>query len=290
MSCQLYGDRPRLVRTILITLVTLLFLFARDRLIPSLSFNLANVVLNRTLWQGNQTAIGRQRVLSLAAGLLEAGSGEKPGPFTETIVSGQCTLIPSMVIADYYRKQKDFVKASTWLRQAASADPYPATQDAILLPGWVRVTPRGDIALDWSSSNWHFRSDSQPANLEVDDDHGWLTISYQNNLEQRDRVIYEWRGPLQIPYWHTLQLRARVHPGAFLTFETHSTAGVQRYIHYHQGSGEWEEFIIALNAETLRYMYISLTEPSQDSSVMDYTVDIEPLTLVLGDVAGKCEP
>ncbi len=263
-----------------------LVLLSGPHLFSELSLNLAQVVLNKTLWQENQSAIDRQRAFAWAATLIEIASGEKAS-FSD---DKECSMIAAMTIADYHRKHKDHQATAAWLRRAATADPYPAIQSAIVLPVWTSVTPQGDIVLDWSTENWYFRSDSQPANLAFDDENAWLNISYRNKLGQRDKVIYTWKGPLEIPYWHTLYLRARVHPGTFLTIETHSTDGVERYINYHRGTGEWEEFIIPLNIDNIRWIYISLREPSPDSDTPDYAVDIEPLTLLLDDVAGECEP
>jgi hypothetical protein len=198
-------------------------------------------------------------------------------------------MIPAMVIADYYRKHKDFEKAAFWLRRAAASDSHLSTQHAIILPYWTSVTPQGDIVLDWSTPNWRFRDDSQPANLAFDDELDRLTISYKNTLGQRDRVIYSWRGPMPLAYWHTLELRARVHRGAFLKFVTHSADGTRTHLNYHRGTGQWETFTIPLQVDDIRFIYISLTEPSADPTVPEYGVDIEPLRLLLDESAGTCE-
>ena len=95
---------------------------------------------------------------------------------------------------------------------------------------------------------------------------------------------------MEIPYWHTLYLRARVHLGTWLTFATHSVDGVERHVSYHRGTGEWEEFTIPLDVDSIRWVYISLREPSPDPDTPDYAVDIEPLVLLLDDAVGGCEP
>ena len=270
-------------------LAVMLFFFAGPTLVSSLSLNLARVVLNKTLWRGEQTALERQQGLSSAATLLEVASRGEANSSAKAVSVEQCSMIPAMVIGDYYRKHTNLQAAAVWLRRAATADPYPVIQSGVVLPGWTSVTPRGDIVLDWSTANWYFRSDSQPADLAFDDENGWLNISYHNKLGQRDKIIYTWRGPLEIPYWHTLYLRARVHPGTFLTLTTHSVEGVERYVSYHRGTGKWEEFTIPLNIDNIRWIYVSLREPSPDSDTPDYAVDMEPLTLMLDSAIGECE-
>lgn len=276
-------------------MLALMLLVAGSRLTPALFLNVARVILDKALWQEGQPAMERQQMLSWAAKALEIASREDTG-LSDAALNERCPMIPAMVIGDYYRRQRDYRMAAAWFRRAAVADPYPSVQDAVVLPGWVNITPRGDIAIDWSTSAWHFliRSGFRPANLAIDEEHGWLTISYGNKLGQ-DRVRYEWKGPLHIPYWHTLRLRVRVPHGAFLTFYTHSTAGVERHLNYHRGTGEWEEFTIPLNVDELKYIYISISEASpeselsSESSALDYTVDIEPLTFLLDKTAGVCE-
>jgi hypothetical protein len=267
----------------------LLLLITGERLVSSFSFNLAGVVLNKTLWRGEQTARDRQEALAMTAKLLEVASGKRSSSSTEAVLNKECSMIPSMVIADDYRRQKDLKKAAFWLHHAATTAPYPSLQHAVLLPGWIQITPQGNLVVDWSISSWHFRSDSQLADLAIDEEYGWLALSYRNKLGQRDKVIYEWKGPLQLSYWHTLQLRARVHPGTYLTFETHSDTGVERHLNYYGGTGRWETFSIPLNVDKLRYIYISISEPSPDSLVLDYAVDIEPLTFLLDEAAGVCQ-
>jgi hypothetical protein len=270
-------------------ILVVMLLVAGSRLTSSLSLNLAHIALNKTLWRGEQTALERQQALSLASTMLEIASrGEANSP-TDVVSVEQCSMIPSMVIGDYYRKHKSLQASAAWLRRAVTAEPYPAIQSAIVLPGWTSVTPQGDIVLDWSTAHWDFRGDSQLANLAFDDENGWLNISYHNQLGQRDTVIYTWSGPLEIPYWHTLCLRAKVYPGTFLTFSTHSVDGVERHVDYHRGTGEWEEFTIPLDVDSIKWIYVSLREPSPDPDTPDYAIDIEPLTFLLDDAVGECE-
>lgn len=273
-----------------LVLVTMLVSLTGTRLVSSFSLNLAHTVLNKALWQGKQAALERQQMLSLAATLLQISTGEELDSSVRAASDGQCDMIPSMIIAEYYRRQRNVRATAFWLHRAATADPYPAIQDTVAIPAWAYVTPQGDIVLDWSTADWYFRSDSQPADLAFDDENGWLNISYDNKLGHRDIVIYAWRGPLEIRYWHTLHLRARVHPGTFLTFATHSIEGVERHVSYHRGTGEWKVFTIPLDVDSIRFIYIALREPSSDPDTPHYAIDIEPLTLLLDDAAGKCEP
>jgi len=272
-----------------IALLTFVIVSLGDRMVSSFCINVASVILNKALWQ-EQVAIDRQRSLSLAARLLDVATGELPTRNAELASGAQPAMIPSIAIAEHHRRRRDFALAAFWLHQAASAPPCPSLQDPIVVPAAVSVTSQGDIVLDWSSRAWHFRADSQPADEALDNVHGWLTISFRNTPGVRDKVVYEWWGRLAVPYWHTLQMRVRIHEGTFLTMETNSRAGSKRHLHYHQGSGQWETFTIPLEDDELRFVYISLSEPSANPTVPDYGVDIEPLTLLLDQAAGGCEP
>lgn len=281
-----FNGTPKIIRVTLLILVVALSVTTVDRLVNKAALNLANGILNKTIWQSGQTATQRQRMLSWAAMLLETGYGE--GSLSDDGSRGQRSMIPAIAIADYHRKQRDFDEALFWLHRAIEADPAPVVQDALILPRWASIDQKGNIVLDWAS-NWRFRSDSQTADLTMHEEQDWLTISYENTLGRRDKVIYQWAGPLDIPYWHKLRVKARIYRGTFLTVETHSAAGVERYVNYFKGSSEWEEFIIPLNVDEIKWIYISVSEPSADSSTPDYVVDIEPLMFLLDEADGGCE-
>jgi len=275
------------IAVIVASVVTLLSLGLHS-VLPTLFLNVAHVTLNKTLWQ-EQTAIDRQRALSLAAGLFDLARGELPTPYAEIAPEDQCAMIPSIAIAEHYRRRKDIALAADWLHRAAAAPPYPSPQDAIVLPPAVSVTSQGDIVLDWSARAWHFRADSQPADQALDNVRGWLTISFRNTPGVRDNVIYSWWRSLEVPYWHPLRMRVRIHEGTFLTIETNSRAGSKRHLNYHQGSGQWETFTIPLDDDELRFIYILLKDPSAEPTVPDYAVDIEPLMLLLDEDIGACD-
>ena len=271
-----------------VVLLALVIGLLGDRVVSSFCINVAHVILNKALWQ-EQIAIDRQRALSLAAGLLDMAAGELPTPYAEIAPEDQCAMIPCIAIAEHHRRRRDFALAADWLHRAASAPPCPSLQEAIVLPAAVSVTSQGDIVLDWSARAWHFRADSQPADQALDDVHGWLTISYQNTPGVQDKVVYHWWRSLAIPYWHRLRMRVRIHQGTFLTSATNSRTGRKRHLNYHQGSGQWETFTIPLDDDELRFISISLTEPSASPTVPDHAVDIEPLMLLLDEDIGACD-
>ena len=273
-------------RVVKLILIIATMLISVDRFANKAAFNLASIILNKAIWQGGQTGIQRQKMLSGAVLLLEQNY-EEISTFDDR-VSKQCSMIPSLATADYHRKQRDFETMLVWLRRALNVESTAVIQDALILPSWISINQKGSIVLDWSD-RWQFRGDSRFANLVIDGESDYITITFDNASEQKGRVIYQWNGPLDVPYWYTILIHTRVHAGTFLTFEVHSDTGVQRYVNYHRGQGVWEDFTIPLATDSIRWIYISLSDSSSDSSTSSFGVDMSPIVIAVDADCGETQ-
>jgi hypothetical protein len=301
MNAQLYSSRIPGVRIfsedlmaakkrfVYIIMTAVIITSLGRTIVIALCFNLSNVFLDDALWRAGQTIEDRRQSLATAATLMQIASSSTAIRPAANIPESTCSMIPSMVNADYYRKHKQLAEATIWLQQAAVAAPSPGIQEPIALSGWISVTTSGDVVLNWSDPAWQFRSDSQPASISTNSDGDRLTLSYENVVGRQDRVIYQWSGLLQLPYWHTLRLKARIHSGTWLTVESHSKSGLKRHLNYYQGTGDWEELDFPLTSDDLDYIYISISEPSADSTTFNYTVDFAPMTVILDKSVGTCQ-
>ncbi len=250
------------------------------------SKNAAIVIINGSLWQSEITAVKRQTVLLWGVKFLEWGIQVPSFNDPDNLDNEKDSMIRALIKADDQLKKGEIERALWWLNQAIEADPIPRIQSKIILPEWINIDEDGNIVLEWDK-NWQFRKDSQVAELRMDEVLDILTITYENTFESRDKIIYQWGGPLDISYWHTLHVEARVHRGTYLTIETHSRTGVMRHVSYFPGNGEWKQFTIPLMVDEIKWIYIMLNEPSADSLTSVYKVEIKPLTLSLDEFIGN---
>jgi hypothetical protein len=271
--------------------VLVLFLFVgSSRLISVFCSNLAEVILNQTLWQSGANAVERQEKLLLSAELFEIAERmpvSLPNGKSE-LEDNACSMIPAIVLADYHRKQGEIDQAIYWLRRAAEAPPTPSVQDAILIPGSFSVSSNGDLGVDLYMMRWALRKDSQPANPIIRNGDKGITLSYENKPGHRDWVYYYWPAMTKLSYWTSIKLKIRVHPGSFFTFETHGPSGMKRHINYFRGDGVWREFTFPLTEDSLRFVYMSLSEPGDmgtgvDSEEIIYMVDVESLSFLFDE-------
>jgi hypothetical protein len=247
----------------------------------ALAVNGVYLLLNQAMWRQNQPISERQAALGRAATLAGWSFGSSPPAPAEP-----CSFMPALLRAEYHRRQKDWSPMAGWLQQAAVAPPLPAGSPTIGLPGWVELDEAGNLVLGWSLPAWGFRQDSQEADVMVSD--GRLTLAYPNQLDQRDVVIYAWSSPIPIHYWHTLQVRARVQEGTFFTLSVATAAGDTRYLDYFTGNGQWQDFTFPINDDQVRYIYLSLGEPTAEAAAPAYQIELEPLKFILDEGVNNC--
>ncbi len=279
-SCRLCG-RPLYSILLLVTAVILALVLRRP-----FAANMGHVVLDKVLWQQGLSASRRQDAICLAAHLYAAAEPSDPTSAPTEITQSEPNYVGSLVMADTCRKAGRFGETAHWLRIASECHSSAIADRAMALPAAVTGTPHGDIIVQWYSAGWHFRSDSQVALTSVDEATGWLCLSYDNDLAQRDKVIYEWRGPIDLPYWSTAALTVRAEQGTFVTIETACSRELVRHVSYYRGSGASTRFEFPLCHGDLCYIYVSLSEPSlgaEDVQEERYAACISPISLRLDE-------
>lgn len=101
----------------MITLVSglLVLLLLYRPLVRSFSKNLAHVILNQTLWSEEVSASERQNSLSLAGRLLSIAGGEPDNSWSTRPSEDSCSMIPSVTLAESYRRQRTPEFTLSWL-------------------------------------------------------------------------------------------------------------------------------------------------------------------------------
>ncbi len=267
-----------------VILVMLLFSHQNSSKVPE---NLAYVLLNKTLWRDDQDAVKRQSIFRKVVTLMILGGVTVDGQTTVSNVE-ECAMVPAALQAEYYRRRKNFPLMLFWLNYAMEADPYPRIQKAIVLPPYGQLRANGDFVIGWSDQQWQFRKDFESLAYVTHSSQGTIEIFYRNRLSVRDNVVYYWSGPVELSYWNSISLTAKISTGSFFTVESH-TSQISRHLQYYQGDDKWSDFVLPLGKETkLRNIYLSLSEPSADAEILDYKVELAPITLQLDRSVGSC--
>ena len=218
--------------------------------------NMGLVVLDKTLWQEQQSATERQQSLALAASYFKATLDTTEMLLVESEFNDTYAMIPSIVAAEYYRRHDMYDSVATWLNRAASAPPYPSIQKAILLPGWAQLATNGAIVVDGASPRWAVRQDVVVKAVVQSHTDGIGYFSF-SNTPTSNRAAFVWSWPLNVPYHHSVALKARVQPGCILRLETVIDGEIVR--HFAQpGTGRWEIREFAVRGDSLRFIYILL--------------------------------
>ena len=265
----------------------------------SLRLNLAHLQFNHLMFPAGPLAQNDAAQLArVGEQYVEvAGGGEQPyavaAPVHDQIEEMGCrngsSSLLAWLMAARARYQRDFAATGAWLLQAAAS--YPANQVTLPLMLPIHAVPNlatGDIQLMWDNDYWMPRRDSLPLVAAVEPATNLLTISYENVPQVEDRFIYQWRGNMSLPAWYAVEVVSRLEPGAFLTLEIRTEHGLKRYVNYEPGTGEWETFVLPLEGNQLRHIYILVTDSADAVGPPGYEQQLKPLTLLLEPEYQQC--
>ena len=255
--------------------------------------NYANLLMNRLIWASPSRSAGYGELLnqtgSSYAKLTTAGEPIQANPLGECATGGSSLVAWTMAMQARYHH--DWGQAGAWLLRAAAEFPHSRADLPVILPPAARPDPAtGNVQLLWEPPFWGARADSQPLAVSADPTTQVLTLTYANTPGVRDMVVYAWRGPLALPAWHTVRIVGKSAPGTYLTLELSTENGLNRYLNYHQGSGEWETFDLPIEGTELRYIYIILNEPSDGVEADHYQLQLQPVALRLEPELRTCIP
>lgn len=104
---------------------------------------------------------------------------------------------------------------------------------------------------------------------------GILTLTYQNNLLQRDIFAYRYNLTEPIAGVVAVKMRVRIYPGTRLTADVDVDGELvsPRFLNYYPGTGDWEEVIIPVGG-TLNSLTIGIGEWSEGDNSPSYRVEI----------------
>jgi hypothetical protein len=257
-------------------------------------FNLTNLQLSRLIVPSPDGSASYGELLSqVGTSYVESSAdGEvAPSALSERCSSGGSSLAAwLMAVQSHYRR--DFGETGGWLLEAAKEFQNSQVELPVMLPTYIEPDAEtGNIQFQWDSYNWARRADSRYLSVESDSTGQILTLSYENRPQERDRAVYAWRGSLDLPYWREFQVDAKISEGAYLTVEVRTENGLERFVNYRRGQGEWETFVFPFEGTELRHIYFMLGEPANavNADTPTYEVQLKPVKMLLATELQTCK-
>jgi hypothetical protein len=264
--------RRFLISSSIIFLLFLLFMRG-GQLFTSFGRNLANTAIYRSFSQEQTDAASRQEALSMAAAWLEREAGE-----TGETAAG-AAMIPASLRGLYHHRLGDWQNAAEWYDIAANEEPLPEQQKQLLISPWMKLEPSGDFELLATTSEWHLRADSAPGAEIIRNNRNSLEFTCSDISKKTKIATLEWSQPFDIPYHHTLVLKAKTKIGTTLNLETVIDRQLVRHV-THDGTGKWETFSVPLEGDSVKYIYVIVREDAE-SSARSCLVEIETISFLL---------
>jgi hypothetical protein len=243
------------------------------QLFTSFGRNLANTAIYRSFSQEQTDAASRQEALSMAAAWLEREAGE-----TGETAAG-AAMIPASLRGLYHHRLGDWQNAAEWYDIAANEEPLPEQQKQLLISPWMKLEPSGDFELLATTSEWHLRADSGSGAEIIRTDRNSLEFTCSDITEETKIATLEWSQPFDIPYHHTLVLKAKSEIGTTLNLETVIDGQLVRHL-TNRGTGKWEDFTIPVEGDRVRYIYLIVREDRESSSKSCLT-EIDAISFLL---------
>lgn len=244
----------------------------------SFTLNLADVMIYRSFSQEQTSAVVRQRAMATAAIFLEP---EFPGYLVDSTMDHHTVMIPAALQGLYYHRLENWKNAAFWYNAAAQVDPVPELQQPILISPWMELESIGNFILPGNSEGWYKRSDTAPGSKIIWKDGGTLVFSCTEIQEEKGLAVLAWKEKFDIPYHHTLVLRAKVNSGTSLIFETVIDGELIRHL-THNGTGSWQDFTIPVEGDLVDYIYLIIRE---DTTAIEKScqIEIDSITFLLDE-------
>lgn len=251
----------------------LILILQGKQLFAAFQQNIANTVIYKSFSQSSLDAASRQRSLAIAATSLGAGLFDEP----ET--TGDLSMIPASLRGLYYHRLGDWDNASSWYGSAARGEAVPEQQKDLLISPWMELDPTGDFVLEAHTKEWHKRADTAPGAKLTWSDRGTIEFSCSEILEEPRKAVLEWNQLFDIPYHHTLILRAKAEIGTILILETAIDGQLIRHL-THNGTGKWENFTIPVEGDHVKFIYVHVRE-DRNSPVRSCAGEIDSISFLL---------
>ena len=188
-------------------------------------------------------------------------------------------MIQSGLRGLHFHRSGDLNNAAYWYSVAARGEPIPEQQNQILISPWMDLTPTGDFMLDAITEEWYVRSDTAPGAALTRTAGGTLEFTCSGVLEESKKAILAWNQLFDIPYHHTLVLKAKAEIGTTVNLETVIDDQLVRHSTF-DGTGKWEDFTIPVEGDHVKYIYLIVRE-DQDSSNKSCKVELDSISFLL---------
>ena len=244
-----------------------------EQLFSALGLNLANLAIYKSFSQAETDATSRQNVLASAAAWLPGDAGNVQETATDL------PMIPASLRGLYHHRLRDWQNAAKWYHAAANKEPVPERQKQLLISPWMKLESSGDFELLATTSEWHLRADSGSGAEIIRTDRNSLEFTCSDITEETKIATLEWSQPFDIPYHHTLVLKAKSEIGTTLNLETVIDGQLVRHL-TNRGTGKWEDFTIPVEGDRVRYIYLIVREDRESSSKSCLT-EIDAISFLL---------
>ncbi len=242
------------------------------QLYSALGLNLANLSIYRSFSLQQTDAVSRQKALASATAWLpgEAGGTQE--------TTAELPMIQASLRGLYYHRLRDWHNAAAWYDSAANGKPIPEQQNQLLISPWMILDPSGDFELQGTADAWHLRGDTPSGAAIKKTESGTLQISCSEITADTKKAALAWNQEFDIPYHHTLVLKAKSEIGTTLIFETVIDRQLVRHL-THKGTGKWEDFTIPVEGDHVKYIYVIVRE-DLESSAGSCLAEIEGITFL----------
>jgi len=258
--------------------ICLIFFLRGKQFILAFQRNIANTVIHNSLSQTGIAAISRQRSLAIATTLL----GADLRAFSNAQeANGDMPMIPASFRGLYYHRSDDWTNAAKWYGVAAIGKPIPEKQKQILISPWMKLAPSGDFMLEAIVDEWHIRADTAPGAKITKTDRGTLEFSCSETMVGPKWAALEWNQVFDIPYHHALVIKAKTEIGTMLILATVIDGQWVRHF-VETGTGKWEDYIVSLEGDHVKYIYVQIREDAK-ASEQSCLAEIDSLTFLLDE-------
>ena len=258
--------------------ICLIFFLQGKQLLSAFQHNIVNIVIHNSFSKTGITADSRQRSLSTAASLLGADSHSFSNASETTV---DMPMLPASLRGLYYQRLGDWSKAAKWYGVAATGEPFPEKQKQILISPWMKLAPSGDFMLEAVVDEWQIRADTAPGAKTFETDRGTLEFSCSESAGDPKGAVLEWSQEFDIPYHHTMVIRAKAEIGTFLILATVIDGQLVRHL-VEPGTGKWEDYIVSVEGDHVKYIYVQIRE---DVKALEQSclAEIDSLTFLLDE-------
>ena len=254
-------------------LLLLLLLGTRGwQLFSAFGLNMANTAIYKSFSQAQTDASSRQQALSSAVTWLGLASYESE-------LAEELPMIPASFRGLYYHRLDDWINAANWYDVAARTKQVPERQKKLLISPWMKLAPSGDFTLEAVVDKWHIRSDTAPGAILSETALETLEFSCSEIVGDPKRAILEWNEAFDIPYHHALIIRAKTEIGTRLILATVIDGKLVRHF-VETGTGEWEDYVVSLDGDHIKYIYVQIREDFE-ASKPSCLAEIDSLTFLL---------